>query len=99
GDDMALGYNVGVLVALTDNLDWGITYHSKLDFNLSGNVEVANRPPVPPTVLPIPANGSYGANLGITMPESVDTSLTYRLNQWTLSAGATWTRWSQLQSL
>lgn len=99
GDDMALGFNVGLLVALTDNLDWGITYHSKLDFNLSGNIKISNRPPVPPAVLPIPPNGSYGAELQVTMPESVDTSLTYRLNQWTLSAGVTWTRWSQLQEL
>lgn len=29
GDDDAYGYNLGVLVAITDNLDWGVTYHSR----------------------------------------------------------------------
>lgn len=91
GDDNTLGYNVGLLVAITDNLDWGITYHSKTDFELEGDIELSSGP--------ASLNGTYDASLGITMPESVDTSLTYELNRWTLHAGVTWTRWSRLEKL
>src|SRR5699024_1849318 len=93
GHDEAFGFNLGLLVALNDNLDWGITYHSKLKFKLDGHIDISNSPPASMVL----ANGRYNANLTIIMPESVDTSLTYHLNQWTLSAGATWTRWSRLQ--
>ncbi|ASK34322.1 OmpP1/FadL family transporter [Alloalcanivorax mobilis] len=91
GHDSAVGYNVGLLVALTDQLDWGVTYHSKVEYTLNGNTDL--------TGVPLPGlNGHYSAKLDITMPESVDTSFTYRLDdQWTLFAGATWTRWSRLK--
>src|SRR5699024_9445102 len=92
--DEAIGFNLGMLVAVTDNLDWGITYHSQRDFTLNGNTRVSG--------LAGPVgflNGSYDASLDITLPESVDTSLTYKLNQWTFSAGVTWTRWSRLDDI
>lgn len=92
GHDEAVGYNLGMLVAVTDNLDWGLTYHSKVDYTLDGHTNISNAP--------VPGlDGHYDASLDITMPESVDTSVTYRLNRWTLYAGTTWTRWSRLQSI
>lgn len=99
GDDDQFGYNLGVLVALADNLDWGVTYHSKLKFDLDGYNRISGSPtPVP--ALGIPAlDGRYNASLEVTMPESVDTSLTLRLDDWTLMAGTTWTSWSRLQSI
>lgn len=98
GHDEAVGYNAGLLVAVTDNLDWGVTYHSKLSFHLDGHTNITNSPAVAKP-LGIDLDGHYKASLGITMPESVDTSFTYRLNDWTLMAGATWTRWSRLESI
>lgn len=93
GDDTAVGYNVGVLVAITDQLDWGITYHSKVKYGLKGHTKVMGTPA--PGL-----DGRYRASLDITMPESVDSSVTYRLDdQWTLFAGATWTRWSRLNEM
>lgn len=92
GHDEAVGYNLGVLAAITDNLDWGLTYHSKVDYHLKGHTNI--------TGTPAPGlDGHYSSRLNITMPESVDTSFTYRLKQWSLYAGATWTRWSRLQSI
>src|SRR5690606_32858239 len=45
-------------------------------------------------------NATYDASVDITMPEIIDTSVTYRLDdQWTLHGGATWTRWSRLDKL
>lgn len=92
GDDVAYGFNVGVLADLTERLALGLTYHSKVDYSLEGETELSN--------FPIPVNGEYNATLDVTTPESIDLSLTYEHNDdWTLYAGATWTRWSQFDQL
>lgn len=95
GDDYATGYNVGLLFALTDDLDWGVTYHSKLHFGLDGHATISGG-----SASLAALNGRYDGSLAITMPESVDTSFTYRLNpSVSLYAGTTWTRWSRLESI
>lgn len=103
GDDTAYGFNVGLLADLTDDLTFGLTYHSKVTYKLKGNTEVtgANSQASPITnALVSRLNGKYDASLNITLPESSDASFTYRLNNdWTMYAGATWTRWSRLKSI
>ncbi|HCV78052.1 MULTISPECIES: OmpP1/FadL family transporter [Pseudomonas] len=103
GDDTAYGFNVGLLADLTDDLTFGLTYHSKVTYKLKGNTEVtgANSQASPITnALVSRLNGKYDASLNITLPESTDASFTYRLNNdWTMYAGATWTRWSRLKSI
>jgi len=92
GDDVAYGFNVGVLADLTERLALGLTYHSKVDYSLEGETQFSG--------FPIPVNGEYDATLDVTTPESIDLSLTYQHNDyWTLYAGATWTRWSQFDQL
>jgi len=108
GDDIGYGYNLGVLVAVSDRLDWGLTYHSKVDFTLEGDTTVSGGNgllgPVPPNPM-IPTglpglNGKYDAELDITMPESIDTSFSFQATEeLTLHAGATWTRWSRLEGI
>ncbi len=96
GDDTALGFNVGVLVDITEQLAWGLTYHSKVDYTLQGRTRITggNGP------IFGQFNGDYDAQLDFTTPEMLDSSLTYKLdNQWTLYGGATWTRWSRLQEI
>ncbi len=94
GDDIGYGFNLGVLVDVTDRLAWGLTYHSKVDYELEGRVRATDFP------AQRPVNGSYKATLDFTSPESADTSITYKANdKWTLYGGATWTRWSRLQEI
>jgi long-chain fatty acid transport protein len=98
GDDISYGYNLGVLVDVTEQLSWGLTYHSKVKYNLEGDTKVSGV--TPGTAAHASLNTTYDASVDITLPESVDTSVTYRLDdQWTLYGGATWTRWSRLESL
>ncbi|HUH56982.1 MAG TPA: outer membrane protein transport protein [Pseudomonadales bacterium] len=92
GDDTGFGYNFGLMVDLSEQTTWGITYHSKVDYTLKGHTKVHNAP--------LPINGKYKAKLDFTTPESIDTSITHILNnQWTLHGGLTWTRWSRLESI
>ncbi|CBL44952.1 Long-chain fatty acid transport protein [gamma proteobacterium HdN1] len=91
GDDTSFGYNLGALVSIVDGLDWGIAYHSKLKFGLEGRTRVKTNIPG--------AAGRYKGTLDITMPESIDTSFSYRWKQWGAYTGATWMRWSRLSGI
>lgn len=93
GDDVGYGFNLGVLVDLNDQLRWGLTYHSKVDYTLEGRTRV-NGSAAPGL------NGTYDASLAFTTPESIDTSISWQLDpHWTLYAGTTWTRWSRLDKI
>ena len=93
GDDTAIGYNLGLLVDFNEATRWGITYHSKVSYHLKGHTEVSGSPSAV-------MDGNYDNKVDITMPESVDTSITHRFNsRWTGYLGATWTRWSRIQEV
>ncbi|MDB6047298.1 MAG: Long-chain fatty acid transport protein [Pseudomonas sp.] len=93
GEDNAWGYNVGILVTPTATTNLGVTYHSKVSFALEGNTKYAGANFGP--------NGlKFDGGLDLTTPESVDFSITQKLNQdWTVYAGSTWTRWSRLKDI
>src|SRR5690606_12993773 len=96
GDDVGYGFNAGVMVDVTDRLTWGLTYHSKVDYTLEGRTRVTGGD----GIIFEQFNGEYDAQLDFTTPETVDTSVTYKLDdKWTLYAGATFTRWSRLQEI
>ncbi|MBL4570668.1 MAG: outer membrane protein transport protein [Alcanivorax sp.] len=108
GDDIGYGFNIGALFAVNDRLDWGLTYHSKTKFSLEGDTTVTGGngnlgqvPAIPGAFPGLPGlNGKYDAELDITMPESVDTSVSFRAtDDLELYLGATWTRWSRLQGI
>ena len=97
GDDIALGYNIGVLAQLTDRTRAGLTYHSQVDYTLEGDTRVDYDLLA---MLGQETRQKYDATLQLTTPESVDFSVTHELNaQLTLYAGSTWTRWSRLQAI
>jgi long-chain fatty acid transport protein len=66
-------------------------------YKLEGHTEVTPGAGVPSAVLP---GGRYDAKLSLDTPESVDFSVTQKMNDaWKVYAGATWTRWSRLQDI
>ncbi|AKX60383.1 Long-chain fatty acid transport protein [Thiopseudomonas alkaliphila] len=101
GDDMGYGYNLGVMIDLSDRTTWGLTYHSKVKYKLKGDITISGVKQDPRyPLLPLPENGKFKGSLDFTTPESIDTSVTHKLNdQWTVHAGATWTRWSRLENI
>lgn len=96
GDDNAIGFNAGLLVQALDSTRFGVTYHSQVVYHLSGHTNASG-------LLSDLVDGGpqrYGAKLNITTPSSVDFSVTHQLNDdWTLYAGSTYTRWSQLKKI
>jgi long-chain fatty acid transport protein len=97
GDDVGYGFNVGLMVQATDTTNLGLTYHSKVTYKLEGHTEVTPGAGVPGGIL---RAGRYDAKLSLDTPESVDFSLTQKLtDDWKVSAGSTWTRWSRLKAI
>jgi long-chain fatty acid transport protein len=86
GDDTGLGWSLGLLWTPVPELGLGLAYASSVDHELRGSATTPF--------------GSYGAKVPITTPEVVRSGV-----QWSprpglrLLSGASWTRWSQLESL
>src|SRR5690554_10044 len=110
GDDWEIGWTVGLMYQPLESTTLGLTYRSKADLNLTGDAKLTNypdgdaitaaamggQPPSPEMYTTFKG----GAEVPLTTPESVTFSLKHDLNdQWTLLAGATWTRWSRFESL
>ncbi|WP_437881800.1 OmpP1/FadL family transporter [Pseudomonas sp. LRF_L74] len=97
GDDTALGFNAGVLYEFTPQTRAGLTYHSKVKYKLEGHTTISGQNL---GLASIDAFGKYDASLKLDTPESADLSITHELDdQWTLYGGATFTRWSRLESI
>lgn len=91
GQDNAWGYTAGILVTPIESTQVGLTYHSKVTYKLEGNTKIAGL---------FPNDLKFDGGLGIDTPESVDFSVTHKLNDdWTLYAGSTWTRWSRFKDI
>ncbi|WP_028240755.1 OmpP1/FadL family transporter [Stutzerimonas azotifigens] len=98
GDDVAAGFNVGVLYEFTPSTRVGLTYHSKVKYELEGSTRISGSDPVLGGMLN--AYGKYDASLDLTTPEVVDFSITHELNdRWTIYAGSAFTRWSRLDEI
>ncbi len=100
GDDTALGFNAGLLYEFTPQTRAGITYHSKVKYKLEGDTRLSGAGFDQLQAVGIQASGKYDASLDLDTPESVDMSISHDIDdQWTLYAGAMWTRWSRFESI
>jgi long-chain fatty acid transport protein len=86
GDDTGLGWSVGALWTPTSALALGLAYASAVDHTLKGTAST-------------PA-GDLPARVALTTPEVIRAGGRWDVgSDLALLAGATWTRWSRLQSL
>ncbi len=96
GDDEAWGYNLGIIYQPAPETTLGLTYRSKVDFNLEGSF-TANSP-----VLDQLGIGTVTDNaaLDLTTPETVNFSLTQQMtDRLKLMFGASWARWSRFDQI
>ncbi|WP_300673120.1 outer membrane protein transport protein [Desulfoluna sp.] len=82
-DDFNISYNLGTLYQATDRLSFGLTYRSRTQVDLEGDLKV---------------NGSKKANVSLDYdhPEQVQGGIAYRLGDQKnllVEADAIWTRW------
>lgn len=102
GDDEAWGYNIGMIYRPIESTTLGLTYRSKVDYTLDGDIEASQvfGGVNPGTGAPVFVDGKGDASLDITLPETIDFSVTHRLtDRWTLMGGLTYVRWSRFDEL
>ncbi len=93
----AFGYNVGFLYSPIEQMNVGLTYHSKVTYKLTGNVDV-NDAPITGTPFTFDATGR--GSLKITTPDSVELAATYKIVPTVnLKAGITRTMWSTIGTI
>ncbi|MGO1690787.1 MAG: OmpP1/FadL family transporter [Halomonas sp.] len=96
GDDEAWGYNLGVIYQPVPETTLGLTYRSKVDFNLEGSFSASS------PVLDQLGIGTVTdtAALDLTTPETVNFSLTQQMSEnLKLMFGASWARWSRFDQI
>ncbi|NOG30615.1 transporter [Halomonas sp. TBZ9] len=92
GDDDGWGYNLGVIYQPVPETTFGLTYRSKVDYDLTG--DFIAKDPAGDVVR------SDDANLDLSTPETVNFSLTQQMSErLKLMFGASWTRWSRFQEI
>jgi long-chain fatty acid transport protein len=94
GDDWGYGWNAGLMLQPTEQTRFGLQYRSKIDLDISGDVEVSG--PIPSPDL----NFKDDAELSITLPASWSISAYHDLSdRFAIMADVTWTEWSELDEI
>ncbi|TVT34267.1 OmpP1/FadL family transporter [Marinobacter vinifirmus] len=102
GDDIAINFRVGFLYELSEATQFGLTAQTGTEFELEGDLEISQ---FPGELLGIP--GVTGpqtltekAEVPLAIPESLTVGVRHQLNpEFTLLAGATYSRWSRFEEL
>ena len=91
-DDWGYGYNLGLLYQATDDTRIGLAFRSKISHTLKGDG----------TLKDSSGNTVVDDNIqaDVDLPETLSLAIHHRLNkQWSISADATFTRWSRFSEL
>lgn len=92
GDDMAIGFNLGVLFTLAPGTTLGVGYRSAVDQTLEGAVDISLA-----NIVPL---SRIGATAALKLPDQVTASFRSELTpQWTVMGTVEWTNWSTVQQL
>jgi len=107
-DDLGLGFNFGLLYAVSNNTTIGVSYRSEIDLKVEGDADFSL-----PEATDV-ASGTVAAVIGadplmrftdtgleaeVTLPASFSVSLAHRVGKITWLADATWTGWSSFDEL
>ena len=89
GDDWGYGWNIGMLWNPTEKTSIGMSYTSKVDFTVEGDIDVTGD-----------LNAKAAGYLDVTLPDKFEVGITHQLDdRWTLLAGALWTGWSSFDEI
>jgi len=98
-DDWGYGFNLGVLCELSEGTRLGLSYRSKISYDLEGQADFTT--PAAATAVAI-SQGlvDTAGSAEIDMPGSLSVSAYHQLDdKWALMADVTWTNWEVLDEL
>lgn len=103
GDDWGVGYSLGLLFNLTPETRFGLSYRSKVDHELSGDVKF-EVPLMARTILDAGGMSDWFVNTKakarITLPEIITAGVSQDLGEdFAVMASVAWTKWSRFKEL
>lgn len=97
GDNWGYGYNAGLLYEFTKDTRIGVSYRSKVDQSLSGDINLSN---VDALLAASPNFQNRSITANVTLPETVSGSLYSKVTpKLAVMADVTLTRWSRFDEL
>jgi long-chain fatty acid transport protein len=106
GDSKAWGWNAGALLKLGEQAHVGVSYHSKITHDITGDVTFEGAPTfsLPGSLAPIGTalNARFASGpvkTTITLPETWSVALAWENEKVEVLADWTWTGWSTIQAL
>lgn len=94
GSDYGYGYNLGLLYRIRPDLNFGLSYRSKIKVKVDGDAKFS---------VPQPASGSFPsgtAHTELMFPDSANAGIAYTgINPWSFEFDLTWTGWSVFEEL
>ncbi|SFU60136.1 OmpP1/FadL family transporter [Halomonas korlensis] len=100
GDDWGYGYTLGALFQVTDQTRLGISYRSKIDLTLDGELDVRGTDPVSEGAIDAGLVGGTGGKAELTTPANLNLGVYHQLSdRLALMANAEWTEWSSFDEL
>jgi len=97
GNDWGAGYNLGLFLQISRQVDFGASYRSHIDLQLDGQASFS----VPPGSAGLaPLLPASGGEAGLRLPAQAAFGLAWRTTpRLTLEAGARWEQWSSFREL
>jgi long-chain fatty acid transport protein len=98
-----VGFNLGVLGKVTENLSFGLTYRHKVKVDYTGTADFAllstGNAQLDGLVAKRLPSGAIGVTTAIEFPSFVTSGVAYRWNTWTFSGDVNWYQWSSFDAL
>lgn len=100
GNDWAFGFNLGAMFTPNDRSRFGITYRSRINHSVNGDVTFDKPVGLPVPLAVSPAFSNTGARASLDLPDSFSVSGYVDVDpRWSLMADVTWTHWSLFKEL
>lgn len=100
GDDLSLGWNVGLLYDISNDTRVGMAYRSNVKHTLEGSANFTRSAGLNLILGASTAFTSTGISAGLNLPETLSLSLYHAVDsKWSILADATWTKWSRFDKL
>ena len=97
-EDIAVGFNLGLLYSLSEATTLGFSYRSEVEIDVEGDANFT----VPSAATLVFSSGQFidtGLTAGITLPSSLSVSVSHKQDKLNYLADITWTGWSSFDEL
>lgn len=94
GDDTQVGFNLGALFTLGEDMRLGVSYRSSMNHELEGDARLTQLNGA------VVSAGTFPISAGVELPAIASLSIVQRYSaEWDLLGDVTWTQWSSIQSI